>query len=171
MRHLNTHALVSVLQATRKPSKPRSRSASLTSATRAAREKGPHEPSVHPAPEGRSTLQRHHFMSCVHFEGQGPYTTPWRMCTSPTGAPHTHNHTESTHTHTASALHTALATKTTRFHDWPRAQRNARTLQPAALAFCAAWVCFKSSSKAQSHLNPHPFLSYAPRSASALIIN
>ena len=85
-----------------------------------------------------------HSMNCFHIEGHEPYTSALpphssvkrNICTAPAGERHVKkaNLTETTQTPQAPCT-PRLPTQAILFCVLTRAQRNARTLQPAALAF------------------------------------
>jgi hypothetical protein len=85
-----------------------------------------------------------HSMNCFHIEGHGPYTSTLpphssikrQIFTAPARERHMKkaNLTETTHTPQAPCT-PRLPTQTILLYVMTRAQRNARTLQPAALTF------------------------------------
>jgi hypothetical protein len=84
------------------------------------------------------------FLNCFHIEGHEPYTSALppqssvkrHICTTPAGERHVKKAYLTEITHTPQAPCTPRSpTKITLFCVLTRAQRNARKLQPAALAF------------------------------------
>jgi hypothetical protein len=97
---------------------------------------------------GAVSAPQQHSMNCFHIEGHEPYTSALpphssvkrHIFTTPAGERDVKksNLTETTHTPQAPCT-PGLPTQTILFCVLTRAQRNARTLQPAALAFVSYW--------------------------------